>query len=63
MKAFLLEHRMPQRDALAAAMVERFAYSRGSGTDRRRHRDRRRAISFRGWLIVGLTMTAAVLFG
>jgi Lysylphosphatidylglycerol synthase TM region len=63
MKALLLEHRMPHRDALAAAIVERFAYSAAAAVlivagiaiaAVRFH--------FVGWLIAGLTITAAMLF-
>jgi Lysylphosphatidylglycerol synthase TM region len=63
MKALLVEHRLPQRTALAAAVVERFAYSLAAAAlviigiaiaAVRFH--------FAGWLMIGLSITAVVLF-
>jgi hypothetical protein len=63
MKALLVEHRLPQRTALAAAVVERFAYSLAAAAlviigiaiaAVRFH--------FAGWLMIGLSIAAAVLF-
>ena len=63
MKALLVEHRLPQRAAFAAAVVERFAYSLAAAAlivigiaiaAVRFH--------FVGWLLLGLAITASVLF-